>query len=788
MMRFRSKLMLFFLPFFALFSIVVFFYNHLENRDMIREEIRGKGRVMVESLSHACEFGVLSSDATLLNWATRHVAAHDGVVLLVVYDALGNVLLERNQRSVVSSVFPGAPEPGMSVREREVRRDDHLVALDFLAPIYHASFYDMGSPSGFPAKQVIGYIRMGISTEDQDRKLQSSFMGTLAIDLAFILLGTLVIIAFSGHLTRPITRLSNVVRRFGNGEATLPVAVDSRDEIGMLAENFNAMAKSLEESRLALLAHHDALEATVAERTGKLKESEERFRQLAENITEVFWIRSLDWKEVYYVSPAYETQWGYSCEDVYADPFSWLEHVMDEDRENVESCLRHMASETRPVVFPEFQARWADGSVRWIEVRWFPIVDDDGVPSRIAGIARDITRHKESERVIKENQERTSRMKRMEALGVMASGIAHDLNNILSAIVGYPDLILLDLPEESSMVRPLKMIKQSGERAADIVSDLLTVARGVAVDKDVHSLNLSIREYVASPEFRKLEHLHPDVVYTLDLEEALLNARYSPSHIRKSIMNLVTNASEAIEGAGEVTISTRNIYLDRLLSGYEDVSRGEYAVITVKDTGSGISSEDLERIFEPFYSRKVLGRSGSGLGLSVVWNTVRDHGGYINVTSGEAGTAFDIYLPVTRDESASHEETRDTLQLKGDGESILVIDDEPHQREIACRMLASLGYTPQAVKSGEEAVEYLKRVRVDLLLLDMVMYPGMGGGEAYKKALDVAPGQRAVIASGYADSEAVKEAQRLGAGPYIRKPYTLERIGIAIKEELSRER
>ncbi|WP_236888728.1 ATP-binding protein [Desulfoluna limicola] len=788
MMRFRSKLMLFFLPFFALFSIVVFFYNHMENRDMIREEIRGKGRVMVESLSHACEFGVLSSDATLLNWATRNVAAHDGVVLLVVYDALGNVLLERNQRSVASSAFPGAPEPGMSVREREVRRDDRLVALDFLAPIYHASFYDMGSPSGFPAKQVIGYIRMGISTEDLDRKLQSSFMGSLAIDLAFLLLGTLVIIGFSGHLTRPITRLSNVVRRFGDGEATLPVAVDTRDEIGLLAENFNTMAKSLEESRLALQAHHDALEKTVMERTGKLKESEERFRQLAENITEVFWIRSLDWKEVHYVSPAYETHWGYRCEDVYADPFSWLEHVMEEDRENVESCLRTMACEAHPVVFPEFQARWADGSVRWIEVRWFPIVDDDGVPSRIAGIARDITRHKESERVIKESQERTSRMKRMEALGVMASGIAHDLNNILSAIVGYPDLILLDLPEESSMVRPLKMIKQSGERAADIVTDLLTVARGVAVDKDVHSLNLSIREYVASAEFRKLEHLHPDVAYTLDLEEALLNARYSPSHIRKSIMNLVTNASEAIEGAGEVTISTRNIYLDRPLSGYEDVSRGEYAVITVQDTGSGISPEDLERIFEPFYSRKVLGRSGSGLGLSVVWNTVRDHGGYINVTSGEAGTAFDIYLPVTRDESTSLVETGATLDLKGGGESILVIDDEPHQREIACRMLASLGYTPQAVKSGEEAVEYLKRVKVDLLLLDMVMYPGMGGGEAYKKALDVAPGQRAVIASGYADSEAVKEAQRLGAGPYIRKPYTLERIGIAIKEELARER
>jgi ABC-type multidrug transport system fused ATPase/permease subunit len=139
MTRFRSKLMLFFVPFFGLFSVVVFFYNHLETRAMIREEIRGKGRAMVESLSHACEFGVLTSDRALLNWATRDVAAHDGVVLLVVYDALGHVLLDLNG-SAVSSSFPGPPVPGTTLREAELTVDKRLVAFDFLAPIYHASF------------------------------------------------------------------------------------------------------------------------------------------------------------------------------------------------------------------------------------------------------------------------------------------------------------------------------------------------------------------------------------------------------------------------------------------------------------------------------------------------------------------------------------------------------------------------------------------------------------------------------------------------------------------------
>lgn len=784
-MCFRSKLLLFFLPFLAIFSIVVFFYNHLENRAMICEEIRGKGRVMVETLSHACEIGLLTSDVPLLSRITGHAAAHDGVALLAVYDASGHVLLD-SSRGAEDASFPGPPEAGSAVREAEVRHDDRLVALDYLAPVYPAEYYKSVSSLGVPAQEVIGYIRMVFSTRDLDRALRANLMGTLTIALTFLFFGTLVIIGLAGHLTEPMIRLATVVRRFGEGETSLRAAVDSEDEIGMLAENFNAMATGLEASRLSLQAHHDALEARVAERTRKLKESEARFRQLAENITEVFWIRSLDWKKVYYVSPAYASQWGYSVDSVYADPLSWLDHVVEEDRAGVEASMGAWGQDCRDAVSPEFRVRWADGSVRWIEARWFPITDEGGATRRIAGIAQDITKHKESERVIKESEERTSRMKRMEALGVMASGIAHDLNNILSAIVGYPDLILLDLPERSPMVRPIKMIKQSGERAAAIVSDLLTVARGVAVDKGVHNLNVSIREYFASAEFRKLAHFYPDVEYALDLDATLLNASYSPSYLRKSIMNLVTNASEAIDGKGQVTVSTRNVYMDRPLDGYEDVSRGEYALISVRDTGTGISPEDLQRIFEPFYSRKVLGRSGSGLGLSVVWNTVRDHGGCIDVKSDGAGTTFDVYLPVTRQESGPPAGTGNMARLRGHGESILVIDDEPHQREIACRMLATLGYSPSAVESGEAAVAYLKVTQVDLLLLDMVMYPGMGGEETYKKALAVSPGQRAVIASGYADSQAVKEAQRVGAGPYIRKPYTLERLGRAIRQELDR--
>jgi len=251
-------------------------------------------------------------------------------------------------------------------------------------------------------------------------------------------------------------------------------------------------------------------------------------------------------------------------------------------------------------------------------------------------------------------------------------------------------------------------------------------------------------------------------------------------------MNLITNASEAIEGSGTVTISTTNQYVDEPLKGYEEVRIGEYAVLTVSDDGSGISPRDLERIFEPFYTKKVMGRSGTGLGLAVVWNTVQDHKGYINVKSSEKGTVFELYFPVTREEVAAEEGEVPLEDYLGHGEKILIVDDEERQREIACGMLTELGYAAEAVSSGEEAIQYLKGKSVDLIVLDMVMPKGINGRETYKEIIKIHPGQKAVIASGFSKTREVDLAQKLGAGKYIKKPYVFEKIGIAIKEELEK--
>jgi two-component system, cell cycle sensor histidine kinase and response regulator CckA len=238
---------------------------------------------------------------------------------------------------------------------------------------------------------------------------------------------------------------------------------------------------------------------------------------------------------------------------------------------------------------------------------------------------------------------------------------------------------------------------------------------------------------------------------------------------------------------GALTVSTQNRYIDRHIRGYDNVNEGDYVVLTISDTGIGISPEDMGKIFEPFYTKKKMGRSGTGLGMAVVWGTVKDHNGYIDVQSTEGrGTTFTLYFPATREKLSEDKSHLAIGSYSGDGESILVIDDVEEQRKIASGMLKELGYSVVSVSSGEEAIEYLRTNKIDLLVLDMIMDPGMDGLDTYKKIIEIHPGQKAIITSGFSETDRAKELQSLGAGAYIRKPFLLEKIGLAVKEELEK--
>ena len=509
----------------------------------------------------------------------------------------------------------------------------------------------------------------------------------------------------------------------------------------------------------------------------ELQESEKRFRTIYENAPVLIYSFDKDGRCILW-NKMCEKRFGWTMEEIntYDNPLS-LFYPDPEIQEQVRDSLTLKSEE----VFREWHPMTKDGSE--LVTLWANFRLPDGT---VINIGYDITENRREEEALREREEKLARSKKMEAIGLMAGGVAHDLNNILSGIVSYPELLLMDLPEDSPLREPIKTIKESGMRAADVVEDLLTIARGVAGGKEVLNLNTVVEEYLDSAEHHKLERIHPLTTFKTEFDAELLNIAGSVSHVKKVLMNLIVNASEAIVGTGTVTVSTVNRYLDEPLKGYEDVRTGEYVVLAISDNGSGISPQDLDRIFEPFYTKKVMGRSGTGLGLAVVWNSMQDHDGYINVKSSGKGTVFKLYFPTTREQVADEKEQVPLEDYLGHGENILVVDDEERQRKIACVMLTKLGYTAETVSSGEEAIEYIKQNPVDLIVLDMVMPKGINGRETYEQIIKIRPGQKAVIASGYAKTKEVDIAQGLGAGKYIRKPYVLEKIGLAVKEELGK--
>jgi PAS domain S-box-containing protein len=419
-----------------------------------------------------------------------------------------------------------------------------------------------------------------------------------------------------------------------------------------------------------------------------------------------------------------------------------------------------------------------DGQIKTLDVIKVPLFHANGSRKGLIVLGRDLTEARKL-------QAKLQKAEKMEAIGMLAGGVAHDLNNILSGIINYPELLLLKLPETSELRKPLEAIHNSGIRASEIVADLLTVARGVTVAREPANINTLIREYCDSPEYRKLETRHPDVRIITELDPEVLNISCSPVHIRKCLMNLITNAAESIKGRGTVVVSSRNAYVDRSFAGDEDMKKGEYVVVTVADNGKGIEKENLDHIFEPFYTKKKMGMSGTGLGLTVVWNAVKDHEGRITVESGDQGTSFTIYFPAIREEVATSSEKIALDDLAGHGEHVLVVDDERQQLDIAARMLGLLGYTVTCANSGEEAIAYLRDHSVELLILDMIMDPGINGRTTYEKIIQIHPGQKAIITSGFSDSEDVKQSQALGVGLFIKKPYLLRQLGQAVKQALA---
>ncbi|MBI5593465.1 MAG: response regulator [Deltaproteobacteria bacterium] len=605
------------------------------------------------------------------------------------------------------------------------------------------------------------------------RRLVLILMG--GITLAGLIAALIIARMLNNRITQRVVNLTDSAEAFRKGNLDIFAREEGGDELSLLARTFNVMAARIRE----LIGN---LELKVKARTDELSESERRFRQLFEHSSSgvVVYESFEDGKDFVFrdINKAVENIEGVNRSELIGkkvtEVFSGVAQfgLLDVFRQvwQTGQSARHAAN------------YYSDGRVEgWRENAVYKLPSGE-----IVAVYDDLTAQKQADIERKAMEAKLQRAHKMESIGLLAGGVAHDLNNILSGIVGYPELLLMQMPKDSELRKPIQAIYESGQRAVSVVADLLTVARGVACAKEPASLNRLVKEYMVSPEYRKLKALHAYMDCITSLDPDLKSIHCSPVHVTKCIMNLVTNAMEAIEGPGRIVISTRNQHVDEKMALKNGINAGEYALLTVTDNGNGISEKDLEHIFEPFYTKKVMGISGTGLGLAVVWNSVLDHGGTVQVESTAGGTSFILYFPVSETETSPKETNAGIEGLKGSGETILVVDDEPLQRDIASRMLKVLGYDSVCVGSGEQAVAYLQQNRVDMILLDMLMDPGINGRQTYERILRIHPNQKAIIASGFSESEEVKMAQQSGARGFIKKPYSIEQLGRALKEGMGR--
>jgi len=624
-------------------------------------------------------------------------------------------------------------------------------------------------------------VLTGLSVDKALASANRSLMKSVVLLVAAIIASLLLALYF-GNVTiaAKIKNLVAAAQRFGKGDLNVRTDVPyDEGELGLLAKSFDEMAHSLAMDIEARKKAED-----------ELRDSRQRLMQIIEFLPDATLVIDKESRVIAW-NRAIESLTGIRAADIigkgnyeYALPLYGERRPIlidlalrpNREREGQYTVIQR----TGDVLFGEsFAPALPPGDVH-LSATATVLRDSKGEIIAAIECIRDNT-------IRRKLEERLTRAEKMEGLGRMAGGVAHDLNNVLGVLVGYAELLREKLPQDSPLRRYADNILKSSVRGAAIIEDLLTLARRGVTISEVLDLNRVVFDYLKSPELEKLKSYHPGVKIRTDLEKDLLFIKGSSVHLGKVLMNLVSNAAEAIADQGEVTIRTENCYLDEPVGGYDELKEGDYVVLKVSDTGSGISSQDIGKIFEPFYTKKSMGRSGTGLGLTVVWGTVKDHHGYIDIQSEEGkGSTFRLYFPVTREEVKKDQETTPLASCMGKGEQLLVVDDVEQQRELALNMLEQLGYRATAVSSGEEAVSFLRQHQVDLVVLDMIMDPGMDGLDTYEKILTVRPGQKAVIVSGFSETDRVRRVQELGAGAFVRKPYMLETFAAVIRKELDR--
>ena len=493
-----------------------------------------------------------------------------------------------------------------------------------------------------------------------------------------------------------------------------------------------------------------------------LRESELKFHQFCENAREVFWMAAKDHSRLIYVSPAYETIWGRSCQSLYADPHSFIEAIHPADRARVMASLD--AQKKGQPYDEEYRIVRPDNSVRWVRDRGFPIRDREGEIDRVAGFAEEITEKKSLEAQFIKAQ-------RMESIGRLTSGVAHDLNNILAPIVMITPLLRMGVPRQDTD-KALAQIEASAQRGAQVVKQLLTLARGVEGQRGLVQPKHLLQEigHMVQETFPK--SISVQRTFPKDLWSLTANA----TQIYQVLLNLCVNARDAMPNGGQLRLAAENVRIDQVPLFDSEVVPGPYVLMQVQDTGLGMSAELISKIFDPFFTTKEPGK-GTGLGLATVQCIVRDPKGYIEVKSEVGkGTIFNVYMPATLEAPKPEGSAACSRMPAGHGEYILVVDDEKPMRETTSKILEQAGYQVMTASDGREGVAAFAKFqdRIRAVICDLMM-PGLDGTAMAAILKKINPQIQIIISSGLLEDSAcqnkIAELKQMGVESFLTKPY-----------------
>lgn len=716
-----------------------------------------------QTLSKQVQPALLTYNQSQMEGMTEFLDLQQHIILLAIYDAEGERIVSKvtleladsSQTAFIPRQQASLPVIGHFQQTTLKAGRGPIPALIYQSPIH------IGDDPVIWGSLVVGYsLQSDLPSVGQFLQL----FGLLA--LFGIGIGFFVVRFFRTWITSPIDRLQNATRQISKGNYLLDIPVRGAHELADLARSFNLMSAEISSSHEQLQKQADLLEETVELRTAELAESKVFNERLVAGLPDTVAIHQDG--VLKFVNAAGIKLLGYnSADEIIGRPA--LDFVHLRFHETIRERVRRVREEGLRVPLTDEVFVRKDGTEIIVEVAAAPI-QFEGKPAVVVSL-RDITE-------IRKLQQQAARAERLETVGNIAAQVAHDFNNLLTPIVAFPDMIRAHLENDHPAIRYIEDIKRHGERIAEINQQLLTLGRRGHYNLEPLDLNLVIHEvtrFLSIPKQIKLE---------LDLAENLFQISGGESQLARVFSNLILNGIDSIQTRGWIKITTCNVYLDEPLIGYERIDRGEYAVVSVQDNGPGISEANLSRIFDPFFTTKTAGKvNGSGLGLSVVQNVIRDHQGYLDIRTGRTGTTFMLYFPATRHAELSRFQ-KDT-DFKGH-ERLLVVDDDVLQFNVLDELLSTMGYHLFYAESPEKAIAMCKRHSYDLVILDMVLDSELDGVDVFFQIRKFKPTIKAIIISGFAESHRMKTGLEGGIGAFVRKPLTLDKISAAVRTELDR--